>query len=221
MAVLRAKPGSVEGKWGIAEVYRRLRKTDESKRLLNEVIEADNTFSPAKISLAFIKYLEMDFTASARLAYQVIQRGRKNVDLSNYVRAYGLYAGAKGMIAHYGGPLSKVINGTFVLSHLKKAEKLNPQAPSALYGLGSFYLLVPKFLGRDLDKAEDYLQRAIKIDPNFADVYVRLAQVYRIRGDRTKFDELLNRALVFDSQNELALDIKNEVCNFICVKEEN
>lgn len=208
---------SIEAQWGVAECLRRKYQCDICIRVIDEIIASHPEFAPAYVSLSYIKYIKMDFNASARLAYRVIKLGRKRVDLTNLVRAYGLLAGAKGMIAHYGGPISKIINGRAVMPYLKEAKKLQPDSPSVLYGLGSYYLLVPWAFGRDPDKAIEYLEKAIKVDPKFADIYVRLAQAYRLKGDEGKYDLYLGKALEIDPKNVIALDIKEGRCKFICV----
>ncbi len=208
---------TLELKWGIAEVLRRQHKEAESRALLEEIIKAAPGFAPARISLAYIEYIQGEYDRSVALARQVIDRGQAQVDKSNYVRAYLLVAGGKGMIAHYGGPLSKVINGTAVLPYLKKAQALTPDAAGVLFGLGSFYLLAPSLAGGDRAKALEYLEKAVAADPYFADAYVRLAQVYKIKGDSRKYDLYMKRALEIDPGNDLALDAQNKKCKFICV----
>lgn len=214
--VLTIAKDAPEGKWGIAEVMRRQHKTGESEKLLNEIVRTNPKFFPAYISLAYIEYINLDFKGCMHLAYKVIRQGKDGVDLSNYVRAYVLAAAAKGMLAHYGGPFAKLFNGTTVLSTLKKAEKLQPDAAGVLMGLGSFYLLAPQFAGGNLSKAKSYLERAAKADPFLADIYVRLAQVYQRQADRKNYELYLEKALNIDPQNELALDIKSGRCRFIC-----
>ncbi|MDD5595555.1 MAG: TRAP transporter TatT component family protein, partial [Candidatus Omnitrophica bacterium] len=88
--------------------------------------------------------------------------------------------------------------------------------PAVFFGFGSFYLLAPNFAGGDKNRAGDYLKKAIKLDPLFADAYVRLAQFYKIKGDEKKYEDCLNQALKIDPQNDLALDVKNGKCKFIC-----
>jgi len=151
-----------------------------------------------------------------KLAHKVLDMGEKRVDLSNRVRAYLMLGGAKGMIAHYGGPFSKLINGTAVLPTLKSAQKLQPDSAGVLFGLGSFYLLAPRLAGGDIAIAEDYLQRAIKADPLFADAYVRLAQLYKAKGQMQKYSEYLAKALEIDPANEVALDTESGACKFAC-----
>jgi tetratricopeptide (TPR) repeat protein len=215
--MLKIQPRSTEARWGRAEVLRRRRSLAESERMLNELMESDPEFFPAYISLAYLKYTRLDFKESVNLAYQVKRQGRDKVDLSNYVRAYLLIAGGKGMLAYYGGPLAKVINGTAVLPNLKKAERLQPDSPAVLFGLGSFYFLSPAIIGGNLNKAEGYLKQAIEVDPLFADAYVRLAQVYRMKGEAARYEALLGKALEIDPENELARDAQSGKCAFICI----
>ncbi|MDD4955651.1 MAG: hypothetical protein PHP17_06400, partial [Candidatus Omnitrophica bacterium] len=169
------------------------------------------------ISLSYIRFVKTDFTESSKLALHVIKQGRSRVDLTNYVRAYLLYAGAKGMIAHYGGPISNIINCSAVFQALETAQSLMPEYPGVYYGLGSFYLLSPEMVGRDINKAQEYFEKAIRADPFFPDAYVRLSQVYELKKNQVDAQIYLNKALAVDPGNELALDIKSGKCKFICV----
>ena len=215
--ILHSDPDSVEAKWGLAEILRRDKKTDESEAMLNEVIEDDPAFWPAYITLAYLRYTQTDFDAAVKLALKVRRQGKERVDLSNYTRSYLIFAGAKGMIASNGGPLSKLLNGTQVLPNLKKAEKLQPDSAAVLFGLGSFYFLAPSIAGGNINKAVDYLERTIEADPLFTDGYVRLAQVYKSKGDLVKYRFYLDKAVAIDPQNELLRDEQGGVCKFNCV----
>jgi len=213
----KLSPDSLEARWGIAEAMRRKHALKEASSILNSILKLKPDFAPASISLAYIKYMEMDFQGSVNLALKVIDLGRERVDLSNYVRAYCLYSGAKGMIAHYGGPLSKAINGLSVKPNLEKAEKLQPNSPGVLFGLGSYYFLAPVIAGGDKKKAEIYLKRAIEADPLFVDAYIRLAQLYKIRKDMDKYNLYINKAISLDPKNELLVDQQSGRCKFICI----
>jgi len=215
-ALLDKYPDMAELKWGLAESLRRLHNTDKAESLLNEAIKQDAGFGPALISLAYIKYFKMDFTGSLRLASRVIRQGLDKTDPSNYARAYAMYAGAKGMLAHYGGIFSKAIDGLAVKTNLDKAQKLKPDSPAVLFGLGSYYLLAPVIAGGNKNKAEEYLNKALEVDPYFADVYVRLAQLAKIRGEKEKYNSYMSKALELDPGNELALDTTSGRCKFIC-----
>jgi tetratricopeptide (TPR) repeat protein len=214
--IIKLRPETIEARWGEAEVMRRKHNLEKSEAVLNEVIQANPAFSPAYISLAYIKYTQMDFKQSVSLAYKVIRQEIPNVDLSNYTRAYLLVGGGRGMLAHYGGPISKIANGTAVLPNLKKAESLQPDSPGVLFGLGSFYFLAPGLAGGNKGKALVYLERAVAEDPLFADAYVRLAQFYKDKGDTVKYRMYLEKAAEIDPQNTLLLDTKNNECKFVC-----
>lgn len=202
--------------WGVAEVMRRKHELVKSAEILNKISSQHPDFAPAIVSLAYINYLQLNLKEAIKLSNLVISMGKDKVDLSNYVRSILMIGGAKGMIAHFGGPISKIINGTAVFPTLKKAEKLQPNSGAVMFGLGSFYLLAPSFAGGDPNRAKEYLQRSIKLEPLFPNAYVRLAQVYQRLNDKEKYEFYLNKALEIDPGNELALDIKEGKCKFIC-----
>jgi len=215
--VLELEPQSIEGRWGLAEILRREHKLQEAADILEKIIKEDPSYSPAFLTLAYIKYIQRDFDGSIRLTGTVINQRQENVDNTNFLRAHGLYAAAKGMIAHYGGPVSKAINGAGVLKHLNIIQKIAPDSPVVNFGLGSYYMLIPVAFGQNFDKAQGYLEKAIAADPLFANPYVRLAQIYKQKGDMQKYEELLNKAFELDPGNELAIDIKSGECFFICL----
>jgi tetratricopeptide (TPR) repeat protein len=214
--ILVSSPDIFEARWGLAEVLRRQHQLEPSKIILDEIIKSNSDFSPAYITLAYVLYIQLDFNGAVRTVLKVMNQDKDKVDLSNYVRAYLLYGGAKGAIAHFGGPFSKVINGTAVFSNLKKAEKLQPESAAVKYGLGSFYLLAPGFVGGNLLLAEEYLKKSVELDPLFANAYVRLAEVYGAKGDKGKFELYLAKAFEIDPGCELAREVKNNTCKYVC-----
>jgi len=79
--------------------------------------------------------------------------------------------------------------------------------------------LIPPFFGRNFDKAEAFIRKTIQQDPRFPDPYVRLAQLYLFKGQKDQYEKYIDKALELDPLNELALDIKNRTCRFICLTE--
>ncbi|MFC1658287.1 tetratricopeptide repeat protein [Candidatus Omnitrophota bacterium] len=216
-AMLTLEPGLTEARWGIAEVLRRRGENQKAEELLQGIMKESPGFSPANITLAYLRYRQTRFQEAIRLALAVLRQGQDEVDLSNYTRAYLIIGGARGMLASAGGVFSKIVNGTQVLPNLKKAEELQPDSPAVLFGLGSFYFLAPAIAGGNRQKALEYLERAIEVDPLFADAYVRLAQVYKMQGDEITFRKYLDRALEIEPDNELVKDALSGSCKFNCV----
>jgi Tfp pilus assembly protein PilF len=215
--VLKVDPASEEARWGLAEILRKRHKLQEAEKILSDIVLARQDFSPAYISLAYVKFLQLDFQKAVQLSKKVIQQGEYgDADLTDYARAYAIFAGAKGIIAHSQGALSKLANGTAVLPALKKARELQPISAPVFFGLGSFYLLAPRLAGGDLAEAEFYLNKTVELDPLFPDVYVRLAQLYKLKKDNSKHDSFIFKALELDPQNELALDEKSGKCIYVC-----
>jgi tetratricopeptide (TPR) repeat protein len=217
--ILGIAPDTFEAKWGLAEVMRRNYDLSGSEVELAAIIKGYPDFAPAYISLAYIKFSLRQYQQAVSMAAKVLAMKKGTVDIDNQARAYLIIGGAKGMIAHNGGVISKVVDGLSVYSNLKKAQKLLPDSAGVYLGLGAFYLLAPGIAGGDLSKALGYLEKAVALDPYMADAYVRLAQAYQLKGDPGKFEEYLNKALEIDPKNFLALDIKSEKCDLICVKQ--
>jgi len=215
--VLAFEPNSVEAKWGTAEIKRRKHDTEAGISMLEDIIKVSPQFAPAYISLAYIDFNDKKYDEAVNLSAHVIAQGKDNVDVNNYARAHLIFAGAKGMIAHNGGPIVKILHGTQVFPHLAQAQKLLPQSAEVYFGLGAYYLLAPGLVGGDLEKAREHLQKAITLDPKLADAYVRLGQVYKAKGNEAKYQYYLKKALEIDPKNALANDIQSKKCDFICI----
>ncbi len=214
--LLILRPDSIEALWGKAEVLRRLHEIGQSEKILREIVEKNADFAPAFISLAYIKYIKQQYKDGIELLNKVIALDKNKIDVVNKVRALSLLAGIKGMVAYYGGPVSKIVYGNSILPILKKAYKIQPKSPVVLYGFGSFYLLAPRIAGGNLKLARIFLEKTILADSKFVDAHVRLAQVYKREKKLKLYEDALTKALELDPKNELALDIKNKKCNFIC-----
>ncbi|MBI4938966.1 MAG: tetratricopeptide repeat protein [Nitrosomonadales bacterium] len=81
---------------------------------------------------------------------------------------------------------------------LLAAEKIDPNAlhGSALTSLGSLYYKVPRFGSfGDHDKARDYLERALKVNPDGIDPNFFMGELMVERGERAKALEYFNKAL--------------------------
>jgi len=81
---------------------------------------------------------------------------------------------------------------------LLAAEKIDANAlhGSALTSLGSLYYKVPRFGSfGDYDKAHDYLERALKVNPDGIDPNFFMGELMVERGEKTKALEYFRKAL--------------------------
>jgi tetratricopeptide (TPR) repeat protein len=214
--IITIAPQSKEGLWGKAEVLRMRHEYAKAEGLLEGIIRDYPDFFPAYLSMACIRFIQARFHDAANFALIIVRREIGEIDTTTYARAHLIYAGAKGMIAHFGGPMSRLLNGFVVMPTLHDAQNLKPDSPEVLYGFGCYYLLAPRGMGKNIRLAKYYLERVVDDEPLFSDGFARLAQVYKMNGDLRKYNELLDAALELDPQSELALDIKNNTCRFIC-----
>ena len=214
--ILTIDPDNIPAQWALAEFLRRQHELAEAERILTWLIHDQPDFSPAYISIGYIKYVHLLFDETVDLMGVVIDHGKDNVDLTTYVRAHCIYAAAKGMIAYYGGPISKSINGAAFLRHLRIVKNLQPENVLVPYGFGCYYLLIPAKYNKRLDIAEGYFRKALSIDPLIPDIYVRLAEVYNLKGDQDKAKEYIDKAADIDPKNELLQDFLSGDCKFVC-----
>jgi len=85
------------------------------------------------------------------------------------------------------------------LAEFEEVERLNPRSAANLINLGGIYLAV----GR-IDRAEDYLKRARKLERNNATASLYLGKVYLAKGESEKAAHELRRALELDFDLEEA-----------------
>jgi len=109
------------------------------------------------------------------------------------------------MIAEQGGPFSKLIQGTQVMSYMKKAQRLQPENPGVYSGMGSFCAAAPGFAGGNKDKGIAFLEKAVETDPNVTDAWARLAEVWFAQGDTEKYDRYPAKDRSLDPRNKLVL----------------
>ena len=208
--MLQADPGSVEARWGQAEVLRYRHKLDETQKILEDLVRTAPDYAPAYISLGYMLFDKRGYQRSIELAVRVLRMGARKVDVTNRTRAYLIIGGAKSMLADEGGVFSKLFQGTQILGYFKKAQQLQPHAAGVLFGLGSFYALAPGIAGGDVQKGLAFLKEAIEVDPKFADAYARLAQIYFRRNEDDLAKKYLADAIRLDPLNPLTQRVERE-----------
>jgi tetratricopeptide (TPR) repeat protein len=86
------------------------------------------------------------------------------------------------------------LNLLAVNRELDRALELNPNHADALAARGGMYRQLPWVLGGNLDKAVDYLSRAIALDPDACGSRIELAETYRDMGHTERSVPLLEKA---------------------------
>lgn len=201
--MLSVDPGSVEARWGLVEINRRRHQLGQGESVLREILQKAPDYAPAYITLAYILFDKEDYDQAIAWAQRVLRAGSHRVDRVNRARAYLIIGGAKGMIADQGGPFSKLVQGTQVMGYLKHAQRLDPDSPAVLFGIGSFYALAPGMAGGNKEKGIALLEKAVAVDPKFVDAYARLAQVWFAKGDKEKYRSYLAQAEALDPKAKL------------------
>jgi tetratricopeptide (TPR) repeat protein len=202
-------------KWLQALVFMQEHRLQESSENLLRLIKTDPEFYPAAITLAHVYYLKKDFTRSYSLARQLMER-KKDLSRYHYVVSLLIAGAAKGIITKK--TLERLLPSYFeVHSYFKEAEKMQPQAPEVLFGLGSYYLLIPAIVGGNNNKAIKLLEKARELTPLNVHIYVRLAQANKAKGNLVAYHHNISKAREIDSQDELLVDFTSGKKDFLDV----
>ncbi len=100
----------------------------------------------------------------------------------------------QGRIMLLEGAVLNPVNLLKINRELDRALELNPNHADALAARGGMYRQLPWVLGGSLDKAADFLSRAIDLDPDACGSRIELAQTYRDMGHPERSVPLLEKA---------------------------
>lgn len=116
------------------------------------------------------------YEAGAKAAKQAFQFDESNAD-AHFFHAVNLGNAAR---------LQGATSGALVVNELKscveRAIEINPKHAQALQMMGGMLLELPWFLGGSEKKAQQYLERAIAADGNYANARILVAKLYRKQG---------------------------------------
>lgn len=204
--ILSVQPNDISALWGKAEVLRRNYKLKEAEELLNKVLSKCVDHAPSLISLSYIRYHSNCFDEALKLLRQVLNQ--PNLSREDKALVYMLMGSINAKRASQAGFFCKIAYGTRIRGYFEKAKIIAPELSEVHLGLGSFYLLAPKIVGGNLDKAIEELEYAVKLTPDFATPHARLAQAYKRQGNLEKYNFYIKRAKELDPQNEVLKEIK-------------
>ncbi|MDD4894995.1 MAG: hypothetical protein PHW54_06780 [Candidatus Omnitrophica bacterium] len=195
--------------WAKAELLRRDYKFQEAEKLLNQVLDKCPGHASSLISMAYIKYHDNKFRDALKLLSQALKQ--PDLDRENVALAYLLMGSINSKKATQGGFISKIAYGTRIKGFFEKAKNIAPDMAEAHLGLGTFYLLAPKIVGGDIDKAVAELEFAVRLTPDFATANARLAQAYKEKGDLTKYNFYAGVAKKLDPENEVLKELETKL----------
>ena len=219
--VLVKDPQAYEARWGLAEVAVRRGDLEAGAKVFAEIISEHPDFIPAWISLAYVDFSRKDYSKALNTVTKVLEMGKDQTGEENYTRAYLVFAAIRGMMAAQGDSRVDYVYSQVPLLPYGAAKRLIPGSSQMYYGLGAFFLLSPACVGGDIDRAETYLKRAIDIGQDLAWPYACMAMVQKVRGDQKGYEAYLKKALKADDGNSLALFLKENSGNFVCITREN
>jgi tetratricopeptide (TPR) repeat protein len=152
----------------------RLRDQPSSPELLVKV--ASTYFDLADDFLTDKVKRQAAYEEGAKAAKQAFQLDESNAD-AHFFHAVNLGNAAR---------LQGATSGALVVNELKscvgRAIEINPRHAQALQMMGGMLLELPWFLGGSEKKAQEYLERAIAADGNYANARILVAKLYRKQG---------------------------------------
>lgn len=101
----------------------------------------------------------------------------------------------QGRIMLLEGAVPNPLNLLKINRELDRALELNPNHADALAARGGMYRQLPWVLGGSLDKAAEYLSRAVALDPDACGARIELAETYRDMGHPERGVPLLEKAV--------------------------
>lgn len=206
--IITQEPDNLSALWGKAEVLRRNRDFTQSQELLNKILAKDPNYAPALISLAYIKSRDDKFKEAIVLINRALANSAAQTE--SRALAYMLLASINSKRSSKGWVINKIIYGTQIKGYFLKAKQLAPDLPEVHLGLGTFYLLAPAIAGGNLEQAIKELELAVKIAPDFATPYARLAQAYNKKGCEEKYYFFMQKTQELDPQNEVLKELTSK-----------
>ncbi len=161
--------------------HENLGNLEESIKIYERIFEIDNRNSKAAImiSRAWLTYGDL-VPEDEKSREEAYIKGRdwakRAIEIdSGSAQAHFWYFANGGRLQQLKG----IIAGLRMLPELKreihKAYKLDPEDVMILDGIGTFYYEVPSIVGGDLKKSEEFLRKAVELDPNYTLAWYDLA----------------------------------------------
>jgi|UniRef100_A0A7V3RHY6 tetratricopeptide (TPR) repeat protein len=171
-----------------------------SYEILTDIVQKEAENLRAHYELSKVCYLMGDAQKNKedklKFYNQGIEYGKKAIRIDkNSIWAHFWYMVNLGR----SGQLKGVLNSLGIVSEVKKeieiVLKLNPRHAGAMDAYAMLYYELPRFMGGNLNKSIEYLNKAIEIDSNYTVLYVDMAKVYIKKKEYEKARWFLNKVL--------------------------
>lgn len=108
------------------------------------------------------------------------------------------------MICKTKGIMSSLANIPRIKQGIARALQLDPSFPKAYAAQGIIYMELPSFLGGNLDSARYYYQKGLALDPNYAGIYIRMAEMHVLKKEYPEAREILNKVTIMKDPTDRA-----------------
>ena len=183
---LKKDPNNIDILLILGLIYEQNKDYKKAKEIYKKIIKIDNSFKDAYDRLAQIYYDEGNY----KEAEKVIKDLLKNYFFFSKIEKSKYYVYLADILKQQG----KLKEG---LNYLKKALEIDPNNPNI-----NFYIAVYYDEMGNWDKAREYLEKAIRLKPDFADALNYLGYTLLLRNeDIDKAFHLVKRAFYLDPEN--------------------
>ena len=177
----------IEAKTILGDLLYQANRFGEAGELLSGIIKISPEAVQAHITLGLVRMKQKNFAEARKHLEKAIGLDKKNF-LSYYQLASILSREDMsdfGFVAHYNADLAQKMRG-----YLKKAIELNPDFAESYH----LYAVICIVRNEELDQAEEYLKKAINIQPGNLWFRIRQAEILWRRNEFSKAREIALKA---------------------------
>lgn len=110
-------------------------------------------------------------------------------------------------------PMGGMKYGSRSIAELQKAMNLDPNNSDAFLARGIAYLRTPKQWGGSADKADEYIRKAIELNPSSELAHLWLARVYQDQGKDSNAAREVQIALTINPRRAFAKSVEQQIAS--------
>lgn len=181
----------------------------ESFEMLKTVVESEPNNVRANYELAKVYSLLGDTSNTKNTKIKLYNKGleyaRRAIKLKEGSEwGHFWYMANMGKVGQLKGVLSSAKTVGEVRQELDRVLTINPRNTDALCARAAFYYELPGFLGGDLKKSIEDLNKGIAIDSNASALYVQMGRIYIKQKDYKKAEWFFKKVLAMEEPTNMA-----------------